>query len=317
MSPKLAINTLSRRRRRVYFQALTVIFVLAAPLLFLYATGYRFETLTLLTETGGIYVGAEQSGTEIYLNGELVHETGTFRRAFYIQDLKPGTYTVTVSKEGYSSWRKTLKVYAQIVTEAQAFNMPQEPVLELIPSTFTNQTANATTTKIVPNPVYEEIKTAFARATATSTAARTLERRKLATRAEGTSSASSTAGTVGTGTTKTFRGMQISADGEAIVARWMRTAESAPFYFCVRESECADSIVLNTKEEKPVFFDFFPGTTDLVIVTLADGVYVTELDNRSEQNIEPLYLAPGADFRLIDGGIYIKTADNTIYKVEI
>lgn len=314
MSPKPSIRTLSRRRRRVYFQFLLAVFVVAAPVLFLYATGYHFEWITGLTKTGGMYVGAEQLGAEIYIDGELVHETGTFRRAFYIQDLKPGVYTVTVSKPKFHPWNKTLMVYESIVTEAQAFNMPEEPVLTLIPATFTNQTANATSTKLLPNPLYTELAEHFIEKTATSTK-QTAASAGTGGRRGGTVPSLVSLPTATT--TKTFLGMELSDDGSRIVARWMRDKGSIPFYFCIREGECVEEIQLNTKEGKPVSFDFFPGATDLAIVTLKDGVYVTELDNRSGQNIQPLFATPGADFRIIDGGIYVKTADETIYKVEI
>ena len=321
MSPKPAIKTLSRRRRRSYFQLLLAIFVIAAPFLFLYATGYRFESLTVFTKTGGIYVGAEQADAEIYLNSELVHETGTFRRAFYVQDLKPGTYTVRVSKEGFHPWGKTLPVYEHIVTEAQAFNMPEEPLLILIPSTFTNQTANGTTTAIQPNSVYKAIVASFA---TTTRPAAEIDRPSAEVETVDTPSSTTVPGVLapkgqdnlGSGTVE-FRGMRLSETGGRILAQWTRDAESVPFYFCIQEGICTDEIELNTKEERAKYFDFFPGTTDLALVTLTDGVYVTELDNRSGQNIQPLYLSAGADFRIVDGGIYVKTADDTIYKVEI
>jgi hypothetical protein len=296
---------------------LIAVFVVAVPVLFLYATGYRFERITGLTETGGIYVGAEQPGAEIYINDELVHETGTFRRAFFIQNLNPGTYTIRVSKDGYYSWGKIFNVYAHIVTEAQAFNMPREPILELIPQTFTNQTTTGTSTPVLPNPVYEEIAATFATTTATSTAT-SLKNSALLKRSQGIVMATSSAvvSSKTATTTKEFGGMQLTLDGGHVVARWMRTAESAPFYFCIREGECVDEITLNTKGEKPLYFDLFPGNTDLAIVTLHGGVYVSELDNRSEQNIQPLFLAPHADFRIIDGAIYVK-ADARIYKVKM
>jgi PEGA domain len=310
MSPRPIILTLSRKRRRLYFQALMVVFILAVPMLFLYATGYRFETLTLLTKTGGIYVGTEQADANIYLNHELVRETGTFRRAFFIQDLKPGSYTISVSKPGYFSWEKTLPVYEHIVTEARAFTLPKEPVRELIPSTFVNQTTDATSTTAIPNPIYTAIVARF------GTTSTTTKKQKRPTHSTTRSVIAIVTEGIAT-TTKVFGGMQLYSEREQVIARWMRTAENAPFYFCIRESECVESIALNTKGEKPASFDFFPGTTDLAILTLKDGVYVTELDNRSEQNIQPLYLSAGADFRLIDGSIYVKTADNSVYKVEI
>ena len=308
MAPRPTILTLAQGRRRAYFRVLLALFVLAAPVLFLYATGYRFERLTGLMKTGGIYVGAELSGTEIYLNGELIHETGTFRRAFFIDDLAPETYTIAVRKDGYHPWEKTLAVFPHRVTEAQAFNMPQEPVLTLIPRTLTNQSAVATSTRPLPNQLYEELLAAFAPTTATSTAARA--------GAVATSTQVSARAAAAT-TTKAFRGMELFERGDDIVARWTREAESVPFYFCVNGGQCASEITLNTLSERPSHFDFFPGTADLVLVVLKSGVYVTELDNRSGQNIQPLFLGERADFRVIAGGIYVKTTDADIYKVEI
>jgi hypothetical protein len=314
MAPRPTILTLSSTRRRVYSRLLIGVFVLAVPVLFLYATGYRFEGLTVWTKTGGIYVGAELPGAEIYLDGELVHEIGTFRRAFYIEDLDPDSYTVVVSKGGYQSWEKTLEVQAHRVTEAQAFNLHKEPLLILIPPITTNQTPNATTaptsTPPVVNPLYQRIRAAFATTTATSTVSTLLQPK---VRAVGLAISTTTA-LVAT-TTKEFLGMQLYDEGTRVGARWMREKESIPFYFCIQDGVCVDTIALDTKE-KPSHFDFFPGTTDLALVTLRDGVYVIELDNRSKQNIQSLFLAAGADFRVIDGGIYVRTPSE-IYKVEI
>lgn len=318
---QLAITTLSRRHRRIYVEILVTVFIVAVPLLFLYATGYRFDSFSFagLTKTGGIYVGAEEADTEIYLNNELVHETGTFRRAFYIQDLKPGVYSVKVSKIGFYPWEKTLTVFEHRVTEAQAFNIPEQPTLILIPSTFTNQTTNGTTTATVPNPQYLELVAAFstttpARATTTRSGSGTTTTGARTTRS-GTSTASRAAIETAT-TTKESRGMRLYEKDTQIIAEWTRDSESAPFYLCDFQDVCSTAVVLNTKGEKPSSFDFFLGTTDQALVTLSDGVYVTELDNRSGQNIQPLFLARGADFRIIDGSIFIKS-DSTLYKVEL
>jgi len=305
MAPQVPISPLSPARRTFYFRVCITIFAVAVPVLFLYATGYRFEGITGLVKTGGMYVSAERSGAEIYVDGELVRETGTFRRAFFVQDLEPGTYTVEVTKAEYHPWGKTLSVYAHIVTEAQAFNMPVEPTLTLIPPTLAGQSTVATSSVLTENPVYVEIHTAFGTTTATST----LDTRPV-TDGGGTLTAVAT-------TTKEFRGMRLSDTGAHIVAAWTRSSESIPFYFCTPEVGCADEIVLNTKGGKPSYFDFFPGSADLVIVTLLDGIWVTELDNRSGQNIQPLFLSEGADFRVVDGNIYVETADGQLYEVEV
>lgn len=310
MAPQVPISPLSPARRTFYFRLSITIFVIAVPVLFLYATGYRFEGITGLVKTGGMYVSAERSGAEIHVNGELVRETGTFRRAFFVQDLEPGTYTVEVTKAGFHPWGKTLSVYAHIVTEAQAFNMPVEPLLTLIPPTLTAQSQVATSSVPAQNPVYVEIHSAFATTTATSTLGALPPRAPTSSSDEALAAAAAT-------TTKEFRGMRLSDTGEHIVAAWTRSSESIPFYFCMPEAGCMDHIVLNTKGGKPSYFDFFPGSADLVLVTLPDGIWVTELDNRSGQNIQPLFLAEGSDFRVVDGNIYVETEDGELYEVEI
>jgi len=309
MSPQPIIQPLSTTQRSFFFRFLIVVFVISVPVLFLYSTGYRLSNFTQLVKTGGMYVGAERSGAEIYINGELVRETGTFRRAFFVQDLDPATYTIEVTKDGYYPWGKTLPVYAHIVTEAQAFNIPKEPLFTLIPATLTPiQQGPVTAADVLKNPVYEEIHAVFATTTPVSAPA--------LTGASSTSALAQLEDEVAT-STKELRGMKLIDVGTQVVAEWTRSRASIPFYFCTQERGCVDEIVLNTKDDKASHFDFFPGSSDLVIVTLSDGVYVTEIDNRSGQNIQPLYEEKGADFRVIDGSIYIETNVGALYEVEV
>ena len=77
-----------RKRRRTFF-FLLALFVISLPFLYLYATGYRFDLsdTNAIVGTGGIYVAAERTGAEIYIDDELVRETRVFRTAFYAQNL--------------------------------------------------------------------------------------------------------------------------------------------------------------------------------------------------------------------------------------
>ena len=54
------------------------------------------------------------------------------------------------------------------------------------------------------------------------------------------------------------------------------------------------------------YFDFFPGNSSLVLMHLEDGLYVTEIDDRSWQNSQLLY--PGEDITVrVEGGqIYVR-----------
>ena len=148
MSPQ--VQPLSYRHRNLFFYFLLAIFLGALPFLFLYASGYRFNLgQSGFVSTGGLYVAADKSGAEIYINDELVRETRVFRRAFYAQGLEAGTHKIHVQKEGHHTWTKELPVYPHLVTEAQAFNLPLVPTVRVItpwrtPAGVTVVTASST-----------------------------------------------------------------------------------------------------------------------------------------------------------------------------
>ena len=52
-------------------------------------------------------------------------------------------------------------------------------------------------------------------------------------------------------------------------------------------------------------FDFFPGSTDFVVVALKDGIYVVEVDDRSWQNVQPLVMGTNLAFHIENGSIYV------------
>lgn len=135
------------------------------------------------------------------------------------------------------------------------------------------------------------------------------------------------------------RDIELAAiDGE-IVATWLNEREDAPYYFCVRydtasttaerygehvardviaevassslavsegERFCRRSIQIDRNQQDVYLYDFLPGSTDLVLLHLEDGLYVTEIDDRSWQNTQLLY--PGEDIMVIvdDGQILVQ-----------
>lgn len=288
------VQPLSRFRRSLYFLGLLAIFVIALPFLYLYATGYRFDGGTTLVSTGGLYVAVEHSGTEIYINGELIRETGAFRRAFYVQDLDPGMYTIAVAREGHHAWEKSLEVFPQIVTEARAFNIPRDVGLVPIPKVLDSDVSQGTTTSVA-NPLYEEIVEVFA---ATTTVA---ELRAASSLPETILPDDEVATT-----TRESGGMQLSREEDGVVASWTRSSESVPFYFCMPHGACVDEILVGPPDKVIEYFDFLPGDNSLVLLDMEDGVYVSEIDPRDVQNIQPLFLGEAVDARVIDGAIYLK-----------
>lgn len=125
-----------------------------------------------------------------------------------------------------------------------------------------------------------------------------------------------------------------------IYARWLGSMQSVPYYFCVSDSApaemtrrygahvtvqvneqrestttplfidnsriCRQEIQIDRKRQDVFFYDFLPGSSDLVLLKLEDGLYVTEIDDRAWQNTQLLY--PGNDYRVVvnNDSVYLK-----------
>lgn len=249
MEPLHEVTPLPYANRRRTFLFLVTVFVVSLPFLYLYATGYRFDPKdpNAIVKTGGMYVAAERTGAEIYIDDELVRETRVFRTAFYAQNLQPKTHKVHVQKEGHNTWVKELPVTSHRVTEAQAFNMPLTPLVRVI-SEYTSATGSAivrapilfasttneilaTSTKatstFIANPEYT-ILVSLWKSTTTP-----LRSRNIVERVQNEFTSTSTRVDALATTTKISGGAMLSTDenGE-VYATWVGNFEQMPYYYC-------------------------------------------------------------------------------------
>jgi hypothetical protein len=356
MHDEFEVQPLPQRERRNLFLLLVGLFVITLPFLFLYATGYRFDfgQATPFISTGGLYVAAERTGAEIYIDNELVRETRTFRKAFYAQGLEPGTHRVHVQKPGHHTWVKELPVYPHLVTEAQAFNVPLVPRVRTIspwknavgqtvlfdaPTTVassTNATVVATTTAtrgLIPDTEYATLIRLFT-ATTTGNAPGQIQSIFNATGTD--------AGIATPTSTKIFNGVQLSQNDGDVFATYVGPRGQMPYYYCAKDFEFAESPVVDVRDtEKPLIgpvqyipedvvceptieidrkgeevrgFDFYPNSSDFVLMGLTSGMYVVEVDSRSWQNVQSLFLGEGLDFRIQNGSIYVYDGE-LIYQI--
>ena len=96
----------------------------AAAAVIAYGRGYRLDlNKTSLKPTGLIAATSDPTGAQIYVNGLLKSATNT---SFGID---PGFYTVRISREGYISWEKKMRVQGEVVSSANAFLFPTNPSL--------------------------------------------------------------------------------------------------------------------------------------------------------------------------------------------
>ncbi|MBI3397194.1 PEGA domain-containing protein [Candidatus Woesebacteria bacterium] len=117
-----------------------------------YARGYRFDTKNLRFVPNGLLVlKSDPDGASVYVNQELRAATNS------TISLLPGTYDVSIKKDGYFTWSKRLEIQKEIVTEADVNLFRSAP--SLTPITFDgaiNPTISSDLTKvaftIVPSP---------------------------------------------------------------------------------------------------------------------------------------------------------------------
>jgi len=288
------MKPLSIRRRRVYLSFFSLIFIISIPLLILYATGYRIGDALNIVRTGGLYVSVPYSGAQVFIGETIMKETSIFQKNIFVQNLKPGSYDVRVLKDGLQAWSKRLMVFPQTVTEGYAFLFPLKLVLVEIPEFFMDGTEKIATSTMVSkknflrNPEYRTALLSFATTSTASTSEDVL---------------------------KIKRKLSLENRGGTLYAQWKGGPDSAPHYFCVNQV-CKDEIMIKTKS-KVRKFDFFPGRDDLVIVALSDGLYVTEIDDRSQQNIQLLVAVPMLDFRVQSDETLLIKEDKKLYTLSI
>lgn len=119
-------------RGLLVFLATTILIVAISTLVILLAQGYRYNSKTKTIQNIGILsIAAEPKGASIKINGKLVGATD--QSSF---NLDPGDYDLEISKDGFSTWTKRVKVVREKVTAVEATIYPVVPNLSS-PLTFT------------------------------------------------------------------------------------------------------------------------------------------------------------------------------------
>ena len=277
------MQPLSRKKRRVYLYGLIFLFIVLLPLVILYASGYRYKSGFGIVRTGGIHVTVPYDGAIIALDGEALGESGFLNRRFYVDDLIPGAYMVSVRKEGYFPWVHTLVVEGQIVTDSRAILIPEEIVLMRISS---GTMGASTSTRIVSAEVYDAYMDAFRVPVATST--------------EGAVDVSGEEA--------------IFLERGNVIVKWMNENVPPSSNFCGRPSFCLWEIPIEEGKQTATGAAYFGG--GVVFRTKEGGVFLREGTILPGAVLAPIYPKRGSDFRILDGALIIKDGNN-LYQVSL
>lgn len=98
-----------------------------------FGQGYRpsLESRTI-QGTGLLVVNSFPSAAQVFINGKLATATDD------TLNLPPGEYEIEIRKDGFTSWKKTLSLKAELVTQTNTTLFPSVPTLK--PLTFTGAT---------------------------------------------------------------------------------------------------------------------------------------------------------------------------------
>ena len=113
------------KTRRKLFWLSVLIFLIIAPPIALYSSGWRLTYDFKIKMTGGLFVAVPESGASVYLNGKFIKSTNFLQSGVFVQNLTQGPYSVMISKDGHWPWTKNLAVAESEVAEARAFMLPQ------------------------------------------------------------------------------------------------------------------------------------------------------------------------------------------------
>lgn len=112
-----------------------ILFLIIAPIIVLYVGGFSYDSSNnRYVRTGILVVSTEPENAEVFLDGEL-KDTSPSRFKF----LKPGSYNITIKKDGYHTWSKKLEVQSNKVTWAaigidHIFLLKESPEIKTITS---------------------------------------------------------------------------------------------------------------------------------------------------------------------------------------
>ena len=108
---------MTRTTRRILFYCAIAIFVGVGYIALVYAQGYEYSfSEGKFIRSGALYINANTSAS-VFINDKFKDSTSLLGNSISIGGLAPATYTVSVQKEGWSSWHKKVTITAGFVED--------------------------------------------------------------------------------------------------------------------------------------------------------------------------------------------------------
>ncbi len=301
---------LTKRKRRALFYASIAIFAIVLFPIILYSLGYGITGDFQIKKTGGIYIEASESGADVFVEGKR-KRTSFIGKSALIKNLLPGAYKVSVEKEGFWKWEKTLEVASETV---EARN------ILLIPKNIVGEVLGASSPKIeTPKPPLPSVKK-FWLIPNTSDFLILGEDKKFYRNKEqfdidknfGMEAADILTGKKQSVFDETFSRL-IYWDGSVIDSYWFEDPEQMPqwqedVHRRIGPLRPAGSI-------RQVFS--YPDWPDWLLVEMGNGVFALEMDITGGQNVFPIYKGKKPEILSFEPDTIILKDDGNFIKITL
>ena len=107
-------------QRRIFFWTLVVSFFIITPAVVLTAWGYRLDFQRgVFVRSGSINLKTNPQDFNLYINGKLQpsKQLNRVNNSYNISGLLPKNYDLTISADGFQTWKKTIEVNSGISSE--------------------------------------------------------------------------------------------------------------------------------------------------------------------------------------------------------
>ncbi|MEA2007333.1 MAG: PEGA domain-containing protein [Patescibacteria group bacterium] len=111
---------MTKIQRRLYMLFFVALFLVTAPVLVLFAQGYRFDRIgKIFVYSGSVTVKSWPREIDLFIDGKKKDKKNlnVINNSYTVNGVRPGKHTIRCEKEGYTSWSKEIEVHSGISTE--------------------------------------------------------------------------------------------------------------------------------------------------------------------------------------------------------
>lgn len=304
---------MAKKFRLILLIVCVALFLSITPIIIGYSLGYRidFEQKRIVA-TGGIFLRAWPSPAEVFIDSKPVGKTNIMSNSIFTQNLLPKNHVISVKKEGYFDYQKTLPIKEKEVTKLEHILLVKKDInFEAITNKTQSPFAKQERFTLKNNNLYDNnsgkavllIKNVIAFDTYQNTIY-WVSKDNLLYKSDFLAKEK----------TKVFdsfyspvKNIKISQDHAKILLN-----NDYEILFMYLNDQNSEKIFLNRFSEK--IGDCFWLNNDYIIFTLAKKIKISEVDNRNEINMVELpdKIVDQIYFSQPDKKLYIKNADNSL-----